>query len=166
MEVDFVSFAGLVDALGGVTIDFPHPAFDEGSGLYVREQGPVELNGEQALAYVRSRQYTENIGTEEVPDPTGDLGRIQRQQKFMQAVFDKLSGTRNPFTLSATASNLADGLRIDDKMTMFDGLRLFWRLRGLEPAPQELPVESDRNESGSVLILKEEAAQPVLEQFR
>ena len=27
MEVDFVSFAGLVDGLGGITIDFPNPAF-------------------------------------------------------------------------------------------------------------------------------------------
>ena len=33
MEVDFVSFAKLVDSLGGITIDFPNPAFD-------RELGP------------------------------------------------------------------------------------------------------------------------------
>lgn len=166
MEVDFVSFAGLVDALGGVTIEFPHPATDVSSGLNVTESGPVELNGEQALAYVRSRHYTENIGGEQVEDPTGDLGRIQRQQNFMKAVFDKLGSTRNPLTLSATAGNLAEGLRIDDEMTMFDGLRLFWRLRGLQPLPQELPVEADRNESGSVLILQDEAAQPILDQFR
>jgi LCP family protein required for cell wall assembly len=166
MEVDFVSFAGLVDALGGVTINFPNPAFDNQSGLFVTESGPVELNGEQALAYVRSRNYTEVIGGEEVVDPTADLGRIQRQQAFMTAVFDKLGSTRNPFTLSATASNLAEGLRIDDEMTMFDGLRLFWRMRGLDPAPQELPVDADSNESGSVLILREEEAQPILDQFR
>jgi LCP family protein required for cell wall assembly len=166
MEVDFGSFAGLVDALGGVTIEFPHPATDVNSGLFVDQAGPVKLDGEQALAYVRSRQYTENIGGEQVPDPRGDIGRIERQQKFMTAVFDELGSTRNPFTLSATAGNLAEGLRIDDKMTMFDGLRLFWRLRGLDPAAQGLPVENDRNESGSVLILQEEEAQPILDQFR
>ena len=53
MEIDFVSFAGLVDALGGVTIDFPNPAQDEASGLFVPEAGDVELDGDQALAYVR-----------------------------------------------------------------------------------------------------------------
>ena len=36
LEVDFVSFAKLVDSLGGITIDFPHPAFDRNSGLDVQ----------------------------------------------------------------------------------------------------------------------------------
>jgi len=166
MEVDFVSFAGLVDALGGVTIDFPNPAFDRHSGLVVDQAGPVELNGEQALAYVRSRNYVEIINGEEVPDPRGDLGRIQRQQLFMTTVFDKMGSTRNPFTLTATAGNLAEGLRIDDEMTMWDGFRLFWRMRGVNPAPLELPTVDDRNESGAVLILQEEEAQPVLDQVR
>ena len=70
LEVDFVSFAKLVDALGGITIDFPHPAFDRNSGLDVRQAGPVELNGAQALAFVRSRHYVEVIDGEEVPDAT------------------------------------------------------------------------------------------------
>ena len=33
IEINFVSFAGLVDSLGGVTINFPHPATDPKSGL-------------------------------------------------------------------------------------------------------------------------------------
>jgi LCP family protein required for cell wall assembly len=166
MEVDFVSFGGLVDALGGVTINFPHPAFDANSGLNVTETGPVELDGQQALAYVRSRNYTEIIDGQEVTDQTGDLGRIRRQQAFLTAVFGKLGDARNPFTLLASASNLADGLRIDDEMTLWDAMRLAWRIRGLDPAPQELPVTPDRNESGAVLILQEDEAQPILEQFR
>lgn len=166
MEVDFVSFGGLVDALGGVTINFPNPAFDTNSGLNVTETGPVELDGDQALAYVRSRQYTEIINGQEVPDGSGDLGRIQRQQQFLTAVFGKLGDSRNPLTLMRSASNLADGLRIDDEMSLWDAMRLAWRIRGLEPVPQELPVEPDRNEAGAVLILQEEQAQPVLDQFR
>jgi LCP family protein required for cell wall assembly len=166
MEVDFNSFGGLVDALGGVTIDFPHPAFDVNSGLNVTESGPVELNGQQALAYVRSRHYTEVIDGQEVEDQRGDLGRVERQQKFLTAVFGKLGNARNPFTLTASASNLADGLRIDDEMSLMDAIRLAWRIRGLEPAPQLLPVTPDRNESGAVLLLNEDEAQPILDQFR
>src|SRR5262245_41080516 len=45
MEVDFVTFAGLVDAVGGVTIDFPYPAFDNNTGLDIKTAGAVELNG-------------------------------------------------------------------------------------------------------------------------
>jgi LCP family protein required for cell wall assembly len=166
MEVDFVSFAGLVDGLGGVTVDFPHPAYDEKSGLHVPEAGAVTLDGEQALAYVRSRTYTEVIDGTERTDPTGDLGRVVRQQAFLRAVAAELGDTKNPFALGRAASGAAGGLRIDDDMSMFDGLRFAWMLRGIDPAPLELPVTLSRNEAGSVLLLREAEAQPVLDKLR
>jgi LCP family protein required for cell wall assembly len=167
VEVDFVSFGGLVDALGGITINFEHPAYDQSTGLFVPQAGPVELNGEQALQYVRSRHYVEVINGEDVPDPTGDLGRIERQQAFLQAVFGKLGDTKNPITLARTMSKTADGLRIDDEMGLLDAVRLAWTLRGgLNPEPLQLPVTNDSNESGSVLILNEAEAEPVLDQIR
>jgi LCP family protein required for cell wall assembly len=166
MEVDFVSFAGLVDGLGGVTIDFENPAFDPKSGLNVTQSGPVELDGDQALAYVRSRTYTEVINGEQQVEPTGDLGRIERQQKFLRAVFSKLSDTKNPFALASAFSGLSGGLRIDDDMSMLDGIRLGWALRGIDSKTLQLPVDGDSNESGSVLILREDEAQPILDEVR
>jgi LCP family protein required for cell wall assembly len=166
MEVDFVSFAGLVDGLGGITIDFPHPATDTGSGLNVTESGPVELNGEQALAYVRSRHYTEHIDGQMVEDPRADLGRIERQQKFLSVVIEELSNTKNPFSLASAAGGMAEGLRIDDKMSMFDAMSFAWGMRGMADPLDPLPVSNDRNESGAVLILDREAAEPILEQVR
>jgi LCP family protein required for cell wall assembly len=166
MEVDFVSFAGLVDALGGVTIDFPNPVVDTESGLNIPQAGPVELDGDMALAYVRSRHYTETIDGRQVEDPTADLGRIARQQAFLRVVFEKLSKTKNPFTLAKVASGMSKGLRIDDKMTLFDALRLGWGMRGIEPEPLSLPVANDRNASGAVLILQEDEAQPILDKVR
>ena len=166
MEVDFVSFAGLVDGLGGVTIDFENPAFDPKSGLNVTQSGPVELDGDQALAYVRSRTYTEVINGEQQVDATQDLGRIERQQKFLRAVFSELSDTKNPFALASAFSGLSGGLRIDDDMSMLDGFRLGWALRGIDSEQLVLPVDFDRNESGSVLILREDEAQPILDQVR
>jgi LCP family protein required for cell wall assembly len=167
MEVDFVSFAGLVDGLGGITIDFPYPAQDTESGLYVMETGPVELNGEQALAYVRSRHYQELKDGEWQEDPTADLGRITRQQAFLTVTFGKLSETRNPFALARASSGMAEGLRIDDEMSFTDALKLGWGMRGITPeALAPLPVDGDRNESGSVLILREDEAQPILDEVR
>jgi LCP family protein required for cell wall assembly len=166
IEVDFVSFAGLVDGLGGVTINFPHPATDANSGLNVTQTGPVKLDGEQALAYVRSRHYTENINGEQVEDPTADLGRITRQQAFLRAVFGKLGKSNNPWAMARTASSVADGLRIDDEMTLWNAITFAWKLRGLEPAPLALKVHGERNNSGAVLILEEDASAPVLDQFR
>ena len=168
MEVNFVSFAGLVDALGGITIDFPYPTQDTESGLFIPEPGPQELDGDMALAYVRSRHYQElKEDGEWHEDPTADLGRITRQQKFLTIVFGKLSDTRNPFTLARAASGIAEGLRIDDEMTFTDALRLGWGMRGIVPEPLEpLPVDGERNSSGAVLILREDEAQPILDQVR
>ena len=166
MEVDFVSFAGLVDGLGGVTVDFENPAFDPKSGLNVTQSGPVELDGDQALAYVRSRTYTEVINGEQQVEPTGDLGRIERQQKFLRAVFSKLSDTKNPIALARAFSGMSSGLRIDDDMSMLDAFRLGWALRGIDSEALQLPVDADRNEAGAVLILREDEAQPILDQVR
>jgi LCP family protein required for cell wall assembly len=166
MEVDFVSFAGLVDGLGGITIDFPHPATDANSGLNVTGSGPVELNGEQALAYVRSRHYVEHIDGEQVPEGTGDLGRIVRQQRFLTAVMGKLSDTKNPISLLRAFDGATEGLRIDDDMGLFDAIRLGWRLRsGLNPETIEIPTEIGTVGSTSALFLRDDA-QAVLDEFR
>ena len=119
MEVDFVSFAGLVDGLGGVTIDFPFPAQDTESGLFVTEAGPVEL---ERRAGPGLRPVTPLPGAQgrgvAVEDPRADLGRIERQQQFLTVRLGKLSDTRNPFSLARAASDMATGLRIDDEMSM------------------------------------------------
>src|SRR5262249_6676719 len=144
----------------------PNPVVDTESGLNIPQAGPVKLNGDMALAFVRSRHYTETINGEQVEDPTADLGRIKRQQEFLRVVFDKLSKTKNPFTLASAARGMSKGLRIDDKMSLFDALRLGWGLRGIQPEALSLPVSNDRNSSGAVLILKEDEAQPILDKVR
>jgi LCP family protein required for cell wall assembly len=166
LEVDFVSFASLVDALGGVTIDFPHPAFDRKSGLDVPTAGPVELDGPQALAYVRSREYVEVVDGRNRPDPTADLGRVVRQQQFLTRVLGKLADSRNPLTLARAAGDAADGLAVDDSLGLLDAIRLGWRLRGLDPEPVVLPVENGRNRAGAVLFLVQPEADAVLAGFR
>ncbi|MGH9120283.1 MAG: LCP family protein [Acidimicrobiales bacterium] len=167
MEVDFVTFASLVDAIGGVTIEFPHPAFDEKAGLAIDQTGPVLLNGDQALAFVRSRTYTEIIDGRQVVDPTSDLGRVQRQQLFMRTVFAKIGESRNPLDLMRVATSVVGGLRIDDDMSLLDAVRLGLRMRSLDPAPVVLPAEPFRLGTGAqVLRLDEDLAPAALDQFR
>jgi len=166
MEVDFVSFAKLVDALGGIDIDFPNPAFDRSSGLDVQQAGTNHLDGPQALAFVRSRNYVEVIDGQEHPDPRADLGRVIRQQQFLKAVFGELGSSKNPLTLARAASATTGGLRIDDTLGLFDAIKLAWRLRSLDPLPVDLPVENGRNSSGAVLFLVEPGAEAALAQFR
>jgi LCP family protein required for cell wall assembly len=166
MEVDFISFAKLVDALGGITIEFPNPAFDTHTGLDVQQAGPAHLDGPQALAYVRSRHYTEVIDGREREDPTADLGRVQRQQAFLKAVFGKLGDSRNPFTLAKAGSRTSEGLRVDDTLGLWDAIQLAWRLRSLDPVSVELPTRLGSNGSGSVLFLVDPDSQAALDQLR
>jgi LCP family protein required for cell wall assembly len=168
IEIDFVSFAGMVDALGGIDIAFEHPAFDLASGLDVKQSGLVHLDGAQALAYVRSRHYAEVIDGEVVLEGgLPDVNRTQRQQTFLRAVMAETANERNPLTLLSTADKMSDGLRIDDDMTMWQAARFAWGLRGAEPESVILPV-TPRTTSGGAAVL--DVAQPegeaVLAQFR
>ena len=166
IEVDFVTFAKLVDAIGGVTIDFPYPAFDDHSGLDVPVAGPVELDGTQALAYVRSRHFTQIIDGEPQTDPTGDIGRVMRQQQFLRAVLSKAGGSRNPITLMKVANSLVGGLRIDDRMSMFAAMRFAWRMGRLDPQSVALPVDGKTIGGAAVLVMREGEAEAVLAGFR
>lgn len=162
IEINFESFGELIDALGGVTIDFPNPAFDTKSGLDVKESGPVRLDGDQALAYVRSRTYTEVIDGTEVTDPTADLGRVQRQQVFLRAVLAEAGASKDPFTLDTIGRSLIGGLRVDNHMELTDALRFAWAMGSLDPQPTTLPT----NNVGAALELREPDATAVLEDFR
>ncbi len=166
MEVGFESFVGVVDALGGIEINFPHPAFDTQSGLYIDGQGPVTLDGRQALAYARSRHYTEKIDGKEVTDPTADLGRQQRQQAFLRTALGEVGASRNPFELVAVTEALSGGLVLDESIGLFDLVGLARKLSSTEPATVVLPTKGARKGDAAVLVLDEPAAQAVLAGFR
>jgi LCP family protein required for cell wall assembly len=88
IEINFLGFVNIVNALGGVSVCTQTPIHDPvrrlpeggwgGSGLEL-PAGRSTLHGPDALAYVRAREF----------DPSADLGRIQRQQKFMAGMMQK-----------------------------------------------------------------------------
>lgn len=155
IEINFTAFADLVDALGGVTIDFPTPAIDVGSGLNIEQAGPNELDGEQALAFVRSRKYQEVI--DGVPQATSgsDLDRIVRQQQFLREVLGEAGSSRNPFHLARIGTALSGGLSIDNHMELFDALVFAWNMGQLDPVQTELPVLPSGD--GATVVLAPEA---------
>lgn len=166
MEINFVSFADLVDAVGGITIDFPNPARDTHSGLDIPTAGKAHLNGTQSLAYVRSRFYEELINGQWVVDGTADLGRVQRQRAFLQALMGKVTDTKNPLALMNVATAMSGGMKIDNEMTYFDALGLTWHLRGgFNPESVTLPVTPTTRGGASVLDLRTAEAQPLVQQF-
>jgi LCP family protein required for cell wall assembly len=83
--VDFYGLVLLVDRLGGVVVDLPHPARDRSTGFRAG-RGRQLLSGEMALAYARSRSYEERRGSRWIPEGGGDLDRIGRQQRLVAAI--------------------------------------------------------------------------------
>ena len=57
VEVDFVGFRDIVNAVDGVKVYFPSPVRDEVAGLFIDDPGCVKLDGDAGLAFVRSRNY-------------------------------------------------------------------------------------------------------------
>ncbi len=128
-EIDFAGFIDLVDSVGGVTIDFPYPAHDPKTGLDIPEAGPATLDSTQALAFVRSRTYRELIDGQWVVDPRGDLGRVKRQQAFLQALFDEVQSPRNTLSVLSDLDTTAGSVKLDDRMSFADALELLVELR-------------------------------------
>src|SRR5688500_13505794 len=57
VQVDFIGFGGIVDAIDGVKVSFSRRARARQTGLNIPQAGCVELDGNKAVQYVRSREY-------------------------------------------------------------------------------------------------------------
>jgi len=96
-QVDFDGLIGIVDALGGVTVDVPLDIIGD------REAGPVDvyageqvLDGQSALVFARSRQYD-----------IGDFQRQANQRVLLQAIAKQVLA-ENPLTIFNTITMIAD----------------------------------------------------------
>lgn len=171
VQVDFAGFRGLVSVIDGVKVWFDLPARDRRSGLSVEQAGCVTLDPDQALAYVRSRAYETFSDGRWRTDPTGDLGRISRQQDFivrsLRRAVDR--GVRNPVTLDNLVDAALETVTVDDLLTGDDIVDLGRRFRGFDPDQLDLytlPVSDDTIGGAAVLRLQDGPAQPILDLFR
>src|SRR5690606_32468233 len=127
VEVDFVGFERLVDAVGGVPLWFDAPVRDTHTGLSVTEAGRQVLDGDQARKFVRPR-YLQHLGDDGRwhQDPSADLGRITRQQIFVRRAVAKAvgKGLTNPVTLNELVSAGVQNVRLDKHLDASDLLDL------------------------------------------
>ncbi|MCR4817500.1 MAG: LCP family protein [Fretibacterium sp.] len=82
VKISYQSFPRIIDLLGGVDIyvDKRLHYTDYSGKLFINiPKGQQHMDGKTALGYVRFRH-----------DPLGDIGRVQRQQKFMDIIVNKL----------------------------------------------------------------------------
>jgi len=172
LEVDFNGFQGLVQAVDGVPMYFDRAMRDTHSGLEVLHPGCVTLDPTQALAFARSRHLEYMDDGEWETDPTGDLGRISRQQLFMRRSIGRAveRGLRNPLTLKRLVDVGAKNVSVDDELSVRSLMALGRRFAEFDAERLEtftLPVDPDRTDGGAdILRLREAEAEPVLTLFR
>ncbi len=84
-QVNFEGFVGVIDALGGITVDVPtylvdyeYPTPDFGTMVVEFQPGEQRMDGQTALIYARTRH------------PDSDFGRAERQQQVIRAIISEL----------------------------------------------------------------------------
>ncbi|WP_406727242.1 LCP family protein [Streptomyces sp. GD-15H] len=123
VEIGFAGFANIVDAVGGVEMDIPQDIKDTKSGADLKK-GKQTLNGEEALAFVRTRYALAG----------SDLDRTKNQQKFLSALAGQVATPAtvlNPFKLYPTMGAGLDSLIVDKDMSLFGLADMFWSMKGV-----------------------------------
>jgi LCP family protein required for cell wall assembly len=120
VEVNFLGFVKVIDALGGVNICLPYAVDDSYSGLRM-SAGVHHVNGITALEYARDRHSF----------ATSDLARIQDQQQLISTALGegiKSGMLANPVRLENFLSATSAAIRVDQG---FNVVSLADELRGL-----------------------------------
>jgi LCP family protein required for cell wall assembly len=121
--IDWTGFKEISTALGGVEVYIPD-AFYDSSQKIQWDQGYETLQGDTALAYVRTR-----YGLEE-----GDFDRIARQQNFLRAMMEKMLDQgvfSDLFTFKNMLQALVQNLSVDDGFSTGEIRGLVLSMRGL-----------------------------------
>lgn len=106
MMADFNAVKTLTTAVNGVDVCLAHPVNDKDSHLKL-PAGESKVEGEQALAFVRTRHSWGN---------EGDLDRIKVQQQFLGSLMRKMSSSdtlTNPTKLISLAEAATKALTVD-----------------------------------------------------
>lgn len=157
-EIGFGGFANIVDALGGVEMDIPKAFKDKKSGADF-QAGKQTLDGQQALAFVRTRYAFAG----------SDLDRTKNQQKFLATLANQAatpSTVLNPFRLYPTLGAGLDTLIVDKDMGLFDLASMFWAMKGLtggEGTSMNMPISGS---NGGNLVWDKAKKDQLMQQLR
>jgi LCP family protein required for cell wall assembly len=126
--IDFAGLADMTTALGGVYVDnptaFTSTAVDRSAPHYFA-QGPIKLEGQTALNFVRERKAF----------PTADFHRVANQQLLLKGILDRVISRDvlgNPGQLADFVSEMSKNLSVDAGFTFPAMASLAYGLRGID----------------------------------
>lgn len=115
VTIQMDGFRDMINAIGGVTMDVPVDM--ELNGTYV-EAGTQTLDGDQAIAVVRTRNVYSNA----------DIGRLQTQKLFMAALLEKVMSLSVDQMVSLIPTLLG---YVTTDLTVEDCLSVYYLVRGM-----------------------------------
>lgn len=138
--INMDTFAELIDVLGGIDLyveedmDYDDPA----SGLEIHlKQGYQHLDGDAAQKYLRFKG-----------EKLGDVGRVQRQQKFIKALYEKVLQLETIPKLPAIANIFRN--RLTTSAEIFDSAHLANVLRHMSSETPTTTMLPGNYEEGGV----------------
>jgi LCP family protein required for cell wall assembly len=159
LEINFLGFRDIVDAVGGVDVVLDTPITDLAAGVDL-PAGCNSLDGSAALGFVRARSIDD------------DLGRIGRQQYFLQQLARRAAAPAtvlNPLRLFPAAGAVGGSLIADRGFGPVDFVRLGLGGRGLAAGglPTLTVPATPRSVGGAaVLVVQDGPAAAVFDSFR
>ncbi|MBP1971192.1 LCP family protein required for cell wall assembly [Virgibacillus natechei] len=113
-SVNMDGFEQGIDAIGGVTVHNTQ-AFSQSGSTF--PEGEVQLNGEQALDYIRMRKE----------DPRGDIGRNERQRDVVAAAIDEAASFSSITKVGDILGILGGNVKTDMDMSQMQSLFSHYR---------------------------------------
>lgn len=114
VRINMSGLAELVDELGTVTVN---NELNFSQGGYSFPIGPVELNGDMTLSYVRMRKQ----------DPNGDFGRTDRQRKVIEGIINEgatvANATRIVELTEILGKNMGTNMEFNDMVSLMSHYR-------------------------------------------
>lgn len=110
VAVDFEGFHDIVDAIGGVEVNVKYPFWEKNFYSNDRinfEKGVTQMNGEEALAFVRMRKRDVNTV----------YSREERQRQFIRATVDEIKSGDTIFEINKISDVLKNNVETNLKPT-------------------------------------------------
>ncbi|WP_147802781.1 LCP family protein [Alkalicoccus halolimnae] len=146
-------FQGMIDALGGITVENSF-AFDQNEFTF--EEGEVELNGEEALAYARMRDE----------DPRGDIGRNARQRQIVNQIINEGASFRSVTRVEEILEVLSENIQTNMEFDKMRKLQQNYASARHEQQTLEIVGEGETIDDVWYLVVSDEERERVSQEFR
>lgn len=146
IETNFVGFSKIIDSLGGITLNVERRMYKPLEQIDL-QPGLQKLDGDGALAYVRWRD-----------DGRADLGRIERQQKFLCALADQTLRFSTLWKIPQLLEEIKEYVGTDFSLSQMISLaNKFKDLKNISIHTYQVPGESDEENYGGSYWIADEA---------